>query len=290
MLLLARLGNREPNPGTPTPGRRAVLPSRGAHVGGALPVLHVTNEDGNLTELAAAIVQAVITYPGPEDPRQLQMLASVGAELLISHPDAFEEDSRPLVALELIPHVYAAPEPGILRQRGRTYAQNAWVAGELLLFLLSAAIHHPERNVTVTKALSVLRAVFKGQETWGGKRINLSARGAWEAWSRFKSVSPFYALQQIRLEQLKAEGVDSKRLEEQIAQLFTEDLLSSLAAVEALRRAAVERKILDFDGTWRVADNTRLPPAEIGVPPLPRASLDALDAYVPEHSNEGELD
>jgi hypothetical protein len=248
-----------------------------------VPVLPITNGAGKLHPLASSIVNAVTMYPEPDDRRQLQLIAIVTAQLLSELPDAVPDEVRGEMALGIVELLYHAPEPAEAWRRAVKYAANSWMAGEVLMFMVSAAIHHPEKAVTVTKAISVLAEIFHGTPTWGGGSVQMASRTAWQTWGRFKSVAHFKAVHQVWLEDKTDEsGTDAKGW----ADLVVGRLPEYLAMAEAVRKAAVERRILDFDATWRPPSDLELPQAKWNIPPLPPEALEALDKYVPEHSKD----
>lgn len=248
-----------------------------------MPVLPITNGAGKLHPLAASIVNVVTLYPEPNDPRQLQLMSIVTAQLLIEMPETVPSEKRGEMALGVIKHLHDAPEPAEAWRRAVRFAANSWMAGEVLMFMVSAAIHHPDKAVTLTKAISVLAEIFQGTPTWGGGTVQMASRTAWKTWSQFKAVAHFKAVHQIWLESKTDEtGVDARGW----ADLVVGRLPEYLAMAEAIRKAAVERRILEFDATWRPPSDLELPQAQLTMAPLPQEALAALDRYVPEHSKD----
>ena len=244
-------------------------------------VLPVTDEDGRLSILAPLILKAIMTYPKPDDPRQMHLLSTSVAQMLVEHPEVIKEQGRGVLALDILPHVHSAPKPEQIFRDARAHADKAWIAGELLLFLLNVAIVRPEETVSVSKGLSVLREVLSGRPTRGGGVVEFTIRTGWTAWSRFKSVAPFHAVLQMSMQDETLDlGPDREGWE--VPSL--EHLPAFFALAEHLRVLGTESGFLDPETTWRVPEDISLPTVTVEFPPLTATALKALDEYLPEGS------
>ncbi len=169
-----------------------------------MPVMAITDGKGALDPFASAIVGAYCSYPGEDDPRREQLYSTVAAKILVDHPEDVDADVRQQLAFDLLPAVYASPEPDAIYRKAARFSANAWLAGDMLLFMLAAAIHHPEQRVNATKALWALCSMMEEPK--------IAERTAWKAWSTFKPVAHFRAVQQVwiqdadREEDLDVEG------------------------------------------------------------------------------------
>lgn len=244
-----------------------------------MPALDILDEDGKLSAIfAGPQVLAVSFYPDDEAKRE-EMLAVFAAELMLVAPEA---DRKLELLAPFIPAlVRALPPPQIWHQASR-HGGNSWMAGEILLFLLSSTIHHPELQVTPTKAIHSLAGLMRGAPTFGGDPVSVGIRRFWQSWSRFKSVAHFHAVRQI----LWQHATDAAVALQKMADLTAERLVEYLALARALSAEAFKYGILVPSETWTIPDSLELPPAQIGSPPLPEVALAALAAYQPEHSRE----
>jgi len=249
-----------------------------------LPTFPISDGAGNLTILAPAIVQSIITYPEPDDPRQMDLFGNVVAKSLLDHPEIYEEEGLRRLALQILPHVYSAPRPEDVLRESRAQAKNSWVVGELLAFLINAAATHPDKQISVTKALTVLVQVLNGKPTTDGGTVQMVPRTAWNAWSRFKSVAHIHAVIEMSRQDDNFEvglGKGEWGVPPQ------EHLLGFLAIAEHLRLLATDSGFLDSESSWRVPDDVELPHVTLAAPPLPATTVQALEGYIPEDSHHG---
>lgn len=241
------------------------------------------SEDGSLSDVALFALVATRTYPTEQAKRDLFFAASMVRVLLRIKTELKDENVEiPRDCLNLILN---APPIDKIVANAHAYAANSWIAGEMILFMINAAIHHPELDVTLTKAVWIIPRLFEGKETWQGRPFSISQRTVWGAWSRFKSVAHFHAVEQIwRQDKNRETGPD----DEGFLKLQTERLLEYLALSEVIRRAAVDRRIISHNDTWWSPESLHLPSINLGLPPLPETALRELAAYRPEFSSEGE--
>lgn len=242
-------------------------------------------EDDSPSGFAPMAMLAVSAYPNNEAKR-LQFLVTIAAQMTARSAKARNEKEVQIPANWLDMLLTSPPAEKILSD-AVAHTALSWIAGELILFLIDAAMHHSELDVTPTKAVWVLSRLFKGAETFAGGTVSVAQRTIWKAWGRFKSVAHIHAVRQIWLQDKDREtGPDIERFTE----LQHDRFLEHLAVSEVIRKAAVERRILPHKDTWWPPSGLKLPPARVDFPPLPQAALDELAKYVPEHSAEAPWD
>lgn len=157
-----------------------------------MPVLPI--EDAPSDAHRAVIVYAFTTYPKDEAKRD-EVIATYFADVLMKRPeyrpvlDAFASDN-PWFTPAL--HRAGTPED-VLKETAREHS-SGWACGELLVLMLSAAAHHPELDVTPTKALWVVSELYRGAKSQTGATVSASTRYIWKAWGKFKTVAHFYAV------------------------------------------------------------------------------------------------
>jgi hypothetical protein len=226
---------------------------------------------------------AVTMYPDKEEKRE-QLLIAITAKVLVMGAQA---QSKPQVEIDTrwLDLLLKSPPVDKIVSDAASYAAHSWIAGEVILFMINAAIHHPELNVTLTKAVWALPRLLGGEETWNGGAVSVGQRTVWKAWSRFKSVAHLHAVRQIWLQDRTREiGPDI----EGFVNLHNDKILEYLSISEAIRKAAVERRILRHDDTWRPPEGLELPPARIEIPKLPQSAIEELGRYRPEYSKDSE--
>jgi len=265
-----------------------------------MPVLELLEPDGSLSMFAPTHLLAVTMYPDQEEKRE-ELLVSTAVQLLVKLAEEVKkqkkikgtkdqkERARPSVSVpaDWLAVLLRSPSAEKVIGDAAAYASYSWVAGELIMFMISAAIHHPAMDVTMTKAVWAFPSLFAGRATYGGGSVSLSHRTVWKAWSRLKSVAHLHAIRQIWLQDKKSKAdLDL----EGFVTLHNDKLLEYLASSEAIRRAAVERKILKHEETWWPPEGLKLPLTKVQVPPLPPTALEELAKYVPEHSRDVGLD
>lgn len=265
-----------------------------------MPVLELLEPDGSLSPFAPANLLAVTMYPEQKhEAKREELLVSVAVQLLLQLKAAEtkpkkggkgkrrrgEEQEKAVVSVPMdwLSVVLRSPSADKIIEDAAAYAAYSWVAGELIMFMLSAAIHHPAHDVTLTKAVWAFPALFGGAETYGSTSLSVSLRTVWTAWSRFKSVAHLHAIRQIWLEKQGKAALENLG---EFVNLHNDQILDYLANAEAIRRGAVERKILKHGQTWWPPESLKLPPARVEVPPLPQPALEELAKYVPEYSKD----
>jgi hypothetical protein len=252
-------------------------------MGGAMPVLNIVDKDGGLNLFAPTEVLSVILYPDDEGKREEFLVSGVVRTLLELSDEEKRNKVLKAAAVGFIPVLWRSPDPDTIIRRAVSYAGSSWVAGEMLLFMLSVAIHHPEHEVSPTKAVYTLSQVLEGGDTFGGESAAVKERTLWKAWGRFKSAAHFVAIRQFVLQEYQEATPD---LFMSLATLSVEALSLYLSGAEYLRRLGEQHQILDPAETWRVPEGLDLPVSEITLPPLPEQHLRVLTTYRPEYARD----
>jgi hypothetical protein len=237
-----------------------------------VPELPILDASGGLSEVAQDIVLAIMAYPEDED-RQEELLASLIVEKYQDHPRCPEILAGLTAAFPwFAAALYRSSTPAGVLSAARKATGSAWAAGEILVSMLAVSIHHPEINVGLSMTIDVLEEFNRE----GPARIG--NRTLWDAWSRFRSVSHFYAVR--RLWDVSYEDPEGVHWDD----WTTADFDEYLATAEDLRKVAITRRFLFYDETWRVPDSFALPPAQIQPGPLLPELLDLFRRYRPKHS------
>jgi hypothetical protein len=237
-----------------------------------LPELPILNESGTLYMIAGDILAAIMVYPEDQE-KQEEYLAAV----LVEKCQDVGKDADSLITLAgitpwLLPALSRPRTAGGAIAAAKKATGSAWAAGEILLTMLAVSIHHPEINIRVSMTIDVLEEFQRGGPAGIGNRT------LWDTWSRFRSVSHFYAVR--RLWDLSVEDPEGMHWEEWI----TGDFDEYLAVAEDLRKMAVTRRFLSHEETWRVPDSLSLPPSQIEPGALLPELLTLFQEYRPKHS------
>lgn len=245
-----------------------------------MPPIDLLEADGSLGPLAASEVLAVTLYPDDKEKR-FELLVSVASQILVKagNEAKAEKVEIPVAWLEVL---IRAPSREKILTAAADYAANSWIAGELMLFMVTAAIHHPELDITLTKAILTLKQACEGVPTFGGGVTSFGKRTAWTAWGRFKSVAHFHAVRQLWL----IDGAIGPGVEDWAKFTTGKRLAEYIALAETIRRAAVERKIVRHQDTWYAPPGMELPASGFHLPPFPESTLEIFARYSPEHSSD----
>lgn len=242
-----------------------------------MPELPVLDASGKLSPVAHVILMAVMAYPENEQ-KQEEILASAVTGALQRVPES------PAVTADLVqrfswflPAVHRAPSPGGVKRAALKASGSAWIAADALVLMLGGAIHHPDLDVHLTKALYAISVYHQGNVTRQGGKLRLGNRTLWTAWTTFRSVAHLHAVKRLWAED---HPDDSKSF----PQWFASNLEEFLAAAEDLRRQAVTRRFLTNGETWSVPPTLPLPPVTVAPAPLDPEMLAILRDYRPEHS------
>ena len=241
----------------------------------------LVGEDGSLSGFASMYLHALSCYPEAKDEdKRARFMIALAAQISVKSAIAMGEDTLVLPTSWLDVLLDSPPTDKIF-SAAATAAGNSWIAGEVILFMVDAAIHHPELEVTPTKALWALQRILKGEETFGGGTVSVGERTVWAAWSRFKSVAHFHAVRQIWLQDKTRENRGDPK---EFVGMQHERVLEYLALAEVIRKEATQRNLIRHSETWWPPDSLDLPPAEINFPPLPQPALEVLAQYRPEYA------
>jgi hypothetical protein len=245
--------------------------------------------DGTLSPWAQVCLFAFMAFPGGEkdESKRLQFITVNAVTFKVESASSQGESEIQLPTSWLKTLVASPPAAKVVSGAGAK-ARNAWMAGEVILFLINSAMHHPELEVTTTKAIWALPRLLNGEETYRGGRFSVGMRTVWEAWRVFKPVAHFWAVHRIWLQDKTREtGIDTAGF---MQHLGGERLPDFLALSEVIRKAAVERKIVSHGETWRPPDSLTLPPARIDFPGLPQPALEELAKFRPEYAKDAGWD
>jgi hypothetical protein len=149
------------------------------------------------------------------------------------------------------------------------------VAGEMLLFLLSASEHHP-KHASVRRAVAVRQwDAGQGQKNHAGQPVNYSERFMWNSWKRFRSTSHLRAAWDLLVDgELDGEAI-----------MLGGGWKVAVANAEWLRAQAASRRLRNGELILAAADLAELdlppdlPAPRLRIPPLPAAALDFLEVY-----------
>jgi hypothetical protein len=237
-------------------------------------ILEITDGKGKFLVTAPIIVLATMFHPDKPEQRR-HFVETLSAKALI-------EIEAPIPRkLAIQASAAAAEAESVLDESGES-AYGVAVAGDILLFVINAALYSPE-HASVARAIAVWcedQALGKTRE---GGYVAASPRSVKAAWSRFKPVAHLC-------------GAYNLFHNDQIAALNPADpktLLNFLAVAEALRKRGEahhppsgrksskpsRRSTLDPATTWKTPSNLALPKPIFSVPPLPDFAQSALRNY-----------
>jgi hypothetical protein len=242
-----------------------------------MPDLPIVGSNGKLHSFAPLVVLAVTTYPEDSD-KQEELIASRFISSLLPLKNSAKLIHQAVAEIPwLVPALHRGPRPvELLRTAGRDGALS-WAAGELLLTMLTAAVCHPELDISLTKAVYGLSRFTNGKPTYGGGKAKSAQRTLWKAWRRFRRVAHFCAVQQL--------WTQNNPERHDFGLWSVSNFEEYLSVAEAIRREAVTRRFLSEETTWRVPQLLRLRSIELdlgeGFKP---EFLKILHSYRPEYS------
>lgn len=249
-----------------------------------MPELPISDGEGNLVATSRAEILAATIYPDLDDEqRRKEFLASVITRVILDNPDA-RDVLKHSDLIELLAVVSDLPTPKEHGRRASRYWGNSWIAGEMLLLLLTGALHHPELEVNITKCVYLIREIFSDYVTPSGKSRTLAERTIWKAWTTFKPSAHFHAIRQM---------CDNPEINlGNFFDLLTGDTLGFLSLSEKIRTAAIRHGFLKHKDTWFPPPDLKLPDSSFfTLLPLPREkTVKILESYVPPHSKDAGLD
>jgi hypothetical protein len=236
-----------------------------------MPVLPIENAPSDA--MAWVVVYAHTAYP-KDEPKRDELLATYLTELLTKMPetrptlDKFAADNP-----WFLPALHRAAKPDKVLKVAADELVSGWACGEVLTLMLSAAVHHPDLDVTPTKTIWAMSKFHSGGKSQTGATVSASIRYIWKAWGKFQAAAHFHAVRRV----WKAHFGD-------LGYLKLEAFREYLAVAESIRRQAVSRRFLSQDKTWRVPESFSLPEIRYTPGELTPEMLDLFRSFKPEHS------
>jgi hypothetical protein len=236
-----------------------------------MPVLPIGNAPSDLW--IWLVLYAFTAYPEDEEKRD-EVIATQFAETLMKRPE-----TRPMLdgfAAEnpwFLPALHRADKPDKVLKMAADELVSGWACGEMLVLMLSAAVHHPDLDVTPTKTVWAMSKFHSGGKSQTGATVSASTRYIWKAWGKFKTMAHFHAVRPAWKDHFGDLGY-----------LKPEAIREYLAVAESIRRQAVTRRFLSQEETWRVPESLPLPRIRYNPGGLTPEMLDLFRRYKPEHS------
>jgi len=246
-----------------------------------MPDLPILDDAGKLHVFAPLLVKAISIYPEDRG-KQEELIASNYIGLLLKSSDSqrlISEAARDIPWL--VPALYRSPTPADLYETAGRDGALSWAAGEIILTLLTAAIHYPDLRINITKAIDGLSRYYSGTPTYTGGEAKASKRTLWGSWRRFRTVAHLSAVQQLWIH----DHYDSP-LEFEHWSMAMDNLEEYLTISEGIRREAVLRRFVPEEITWRVPPGFKFGQYELDLGDFSPELLAILRAYRPEHSSE----
>ncbi|HEX4495295.1 MAG TPA: hypothetical protein VIE43_06470 [Thermoanaerobaculia bacterium] len=238
-----------------------------------MPVLPI--EDAPNDGFMAAVVYALATYPKPSDEaKRDEVIATFFGRVFTQRPE-YRPVLEDFTAKNpwFFPAALRAGTPEEVMKETAVEHVSGWACGELLLLMLSAAAHHPDLEVTTTKALWVMSELYRGAKSRTGTTVSASPRYFWKAWGKFKTVAHFHAVRPVWMDHFGDYSI-----------LTPEVIREYLAIAESIRHQAVARRFLPYAKTWSVPKSLELPDITYHPDPLEPKEIDLFRRYKPEHS------
>jgi hypothetical protein len=155
---------------------------------------------------------------------------------------------------------------------------GGWVAGEMLLHLLTTAEHAPE-HASVNKACHlVIRNLSEARLLYSGSKAPCSRQTVWSAWTSFRPAAHLWAAFNLTTGWPDWDTFAAAYPNGTLSVLLP-GLLALLSVAEALRRLAEGHKIVAPGELWRVPATIPLLPVNVTVPPPTDWILEQLQGY-----------
>lgn len=240
-----------------------------------MPVLDIVDKGGRLHIGAPFVVLATMAYPADEEKRQRMILSGFVNPLVELKGHAEADSLLKSLSADQIRNLVRSPDPETINKDAGDHTALAWVVGEMLLFMLSLAVHCPDRKTGPTQALfTVARwCAAKPADRIAGER-NL-----WEAWSHFKSAAHLIAV--ANLHRAAQEHLGKQHTGRVLSELTETDMALFLSIAEAIRLQAERCEILHSLETWKTPETLRLPMVKLKIPPPADDALQILSTYRP---------
>ena len=268
-------------------------------VGSAGPELDISDGKGNLDPMAMLKILAVMVHPDSEQHRQ-EVLSKAQAWMISEYlPRWLAEEGRNesfikenwglfleqlherlgWLSSDVFGALVSAPsaEDTIARMGSNMF--GGAVTGDMLLYMLRCAEHHP-KHLSVRKAAYAMARTLLGSTDRAGNPVNYGLSTVKNSWGKYRSVAHLWAAYRL----WQAEDQPSE-----FSPVDPEGVVGFLAISEELRRrgqACFARSqklkhgpILDPSITWRPPFDLALPSATLDNSPLPEETLDWLEEY-----------
>ncbi len=261
-------------------------------------ILEIGDGDGQLSWLAHPILHSIQLYPEDSEGQE-RLFAAYLAKMYAEQSDAVGEESNSLTRAllsshlreyhSIIPILFRADRPPArVLKDGTGRRVRGYIAGEVLLFLLACAHHHPEYKSKMAAVEALAESDDPIDEYRGlgktnrrGEDFPASPSLVTKAWPQYRTVSHLHAALTLETEKKERDGSLREPGEEpspeEMAEL-PETTLVRLAHAEWLRREGIRHGILAPQKAWRTPPSLVLPSVSISIPPLPEVVLERLNA------------
>lgn len=247
---------------------------------GSGPILGITDGQGHLHANAFLEVTAVMCHPDSRTLRlEYRTVIEMASNILAG------EDAAGANAEQAFKTVLRMPFLVALQKRARTSNIGGYLAGEVLLFVLSAAEHDPQ-NASVKRAIHILRSRFEADRVESGVPFRTGRSTLLADWGRFKEVAHLWAALNLWTRDMNQDLASAFEPEQDDP---TGGLPAFLAIAEELRRRGEMffsrgqsengTPLLDPNKTWRTPPDLVLPTVKCGVPPPTEWEKDCLKTY-----------
>jgi len=237
------------------------------------PILEITDGRGKFHPMASFVVLATMFYPDDQDKRR-QYLETMYAKVLL-------EAGAPLSKMRKNFAVRLAEEFESSADSAAGSGYGVTVAGDLLLFIISASLHSP-KDASLERAVRVWSEDQALGRTGDGHSVAASRRSIMGAWSKFKSVAHLCAAWRLSQHEARASNP-----------AVPEELANFLAFAETLRLLGERHhppagrtgskphldSTLDPETTWRTPPDLELRGVTLGIPPLTEYAIEILKRY-----------
>lgn len=257
-----------------------------------MPILKISDGEGNIPTQALLNLPAVMLFPENETARK-QYVAAAALDLLKNHRRPEQDSHFPVTPLKILELISEGPNRDELNQRVDERIGQGRVAANILRVVLSLSRFAPA-HATVRKAIRVVGVHLAREEKKIRRPIPASPATLKSVWTRFKPVSHLWAaVPPDFVEYARGARVFSNPLNSRDVDAVIDHVLKFLALAEKIRlrgenhfalggrtnSSAHKTPTLDPDTTWKAPLDLVLPAVEDGIGRLPDWVMEELKRY-----------
>jgi hypothetical protein len=241
-----------------------------------MPVLDISDGSGKLHALAVSEILGVLSYPRPEKKAERLQSHACSFARLIEQLEGEARQELAKIGASLIPVLAASPPARTLDNTFGKRISDGWVAGEIILYQLTSARHHPDLDPTPMMLIRTLPGIV-GSRTYSGSEVATSEDTLRAKWREYRQAASLHGAVLLWFDMHSTETTGPSA--EDVLRLYNENMTWLLSTAEALRLEAEMRRFFKPGFLWSVPPDIPLEALQVNLPPFPEETLELLRAY-----------